>query len=227
MDNLKKINKLLSQPNAIVRHADSLVQLLHEFTVFYDDPVSVIGKEDESDDYRLIVFNLLRSYNDKSNTITTNLPYDLELLGARMIKILLRKPVNRASLGRVGMIAILNSLKCQVNMRNLAAAEICNAILNSCYDILNVNILLDEGAIPSLLGILNTTKDAKLQSSILGVLQGVFYTSKGRNIVRSNTDVSTRINIIYSCIFYTNYRYTINDAHMHTVNRQLLQLFVI
>ena len=167
MEYLVTINKLLSQPMALSRNTDSLLQLLKLCTDYFEDPLSILGSEGEQDELRPLLSNVLRGKEGSSNSdfakLNNDLACEFEILGARLLKILLRKPANRSSLGKFGMTSIITSLKSQVVARNRAANEICNVLLNSCYDGANVPMFIDEGGVAPLIDLLCSTNDSKLQ----------------------------------------------------------------
>ena len=185
MEFLKHLNKLLLQPNSIIRNYEVLLKLMKEFTESFEDPNSLFGDTDVVDDLRPILSNLLRKNDNGASTI----PIELELLGARIIKILLRKPINRTNLGMYGISTIVQALKRQVDDRTIASVEICNIILNCCYEGSNVNLCIDEGGLEPLILLLKSTRDMRLQSSALGALQGICFVPLGRQTVRFNTEI--------------------------------------
>jgi len=185
MEFLKQLNKLLQQPNSIVRNYEVLLKLMKEFTDNFEDPTLLFGDSDVVDDLKPIMSNLLR----KNENLTSTIPIELELLGARIIKILLRKPINRTNFGKYGISAIIHALKRQVNDRTVASVEICNIILNCCYEGSNVNLYIDEGGLEPLVLLLKSTRDIRLQSSALGALQGICFVPLGRQTVRFDTEL--------------------------------------
>jgi len=185
MEFLKQLNKLLQQPNSIVRNYENLLALTKEFTESFEDPTLLFGDIDVVDDLRPIISNLLRKNDNGASTI----PIELELLGARIIKILLRKPINRSNFGKYGVSATVHALKRQVDDRTIASVEICNIILNCCYEGSNVNLYIDEGGLEPLVLLLKSTRDMRLQSSALGALQGICFVPLGRQTVRFDTEI--------------------------------------
>lgn len=168
------VNKLLSQPNALVRNFDALVESISTFLSQYDDIACNFGNHSSADDIKPLLTSLRE-----------NMPAKLEILVARMIKMLLRKQINRNSINKQGILAVVCALQRQVANRTIAAAEIANVVLNTCYDGANVVSFLEEGGMPLLLRLLET-RDENVQASVLGAIQGVCFVPLGRQAVRSN-----------------------------------------
>jgi hypothetical protein len=184
MEYLSAFNRLIAQPNALTRNREAIVENGLAFSKEYEDPNKIAGDPTIPEDMRPL-FNLLR---------TASLPVDIEILTARMIKILLRKMANRMSIGAFGMSSILSALHRQASgaNRNAAASEIGSMVLNTCYDGANVLEFLEGGGVPLLVNMLRS-RDPGIQVSVLGALQGVCFVPSGRQIVRQDADVIATI----------------------------------
>jgi len=122
---------------------------------------------------------LLNAIND----FTINV--ELRFLFVKVLKILLRKSVNRAALGKNGVSLIVRSMNTVTTERhNLISAEMCNLVLNAVYDGKNVQHLIDVEGIRSLFRLLETFHDT-IQASALGAIQGVCFVPLGRKHIRT------------------------------------------
>jgi hypothetical protein len=99
----------------------------------------------------------------------------------QILKILLRKPVNRQALGVFGVEAIAGVLTMTSSPEVLS--ECANVILNMCYDHRNVALFLDAGGLALLLPLV-VSAEAACQASSLGALQSILYTRRGRDEAR-------------------------------------------
>lgn len=185
MENLVILNRLLCQPEAIMRHKSEILNVLEAFTDHFSDPSKKLGSND-SDDMRSL-YCILRTAS----------PHDVELLCARMIKILLRKTGNRTVIGAFGMSSIVKALLRQSERLTPPAAELGNVVLNACYisENDNIRLFLEEGGLPPLLTLLRS-RDVKVQGSALGALQGICYVQYGRQALRQIIDAIPKI-----CLF--------------------------
>jgi hypothetical protein len=182
MNNLHLINNLLNQPNTFSRNFEQIVFLAEEFLSYYECNSSIVGDQSLPDEIR----PLLAAISDGSNII----PSVAEVLLAAMLKILLRKTANRLSLGKIGMTAIVRALnRIQADRNNIATAEMCNVVLNTCYDAVNVQLLLDlDGVVPMIRFLRG--RDNTITSSALGAIQGICYVPSGRQYIRQDCNVS-------------------------------------
>lgn len=181
MDSLAQINALLNQPNTFSRNLAQISQLAHTFTVLYEAKESSLAEIDTADDLRPI----LATVGDPAAVI----PVDVDTLIATILKVLMRKPVNRLALGKYGMTAIIRSLNRIQTEKNIpAAAEMCNVVLNTCYDGANVQLLIELDGMTPLLRFLKSREVPVLCSS-LGALQGLCYVPRGRQCLRQNLKV--------------------------------------
>jgi hypothetical protein len=189
MDSLAQINALLNQPNTFSRNLAQIVQLAHNFTLLYESKESSLAEIDTADDLRPI----LATVGDPAAVI----PVDVDTLIATILKVLLRKPVNRLALGKYGMTAIIRSLNRIQTEKNIpAAAEMCNVVLNTCYDGANVQLLIELDGMTPLLRFLKSREVPVLCSS-LGALQGLCYVPRGRQCLRQNLKVCSHL---YICL---------------------------
>ena len=116
---------------------------------------------------------------------------EIELLFASVLKILLRKQVNRDAVGKIGFNAIIQCLSRQ-SLNSTSAAELGNAVLNACFDSNNVILYLNEGGLTPLLFLLRSS-DVLIQASVLGALQGICFTPAGKYSMRSNVEALSAI----------------------------------
>jgi hypothetical protein len=79
---------------------------------------------------------------------------ELLALAVRAIKIITRKADNRARFLPAHIKAIVARLERPIN--NKIASEAANCILNVCYERQNVDICLDVGAVPPLVGFISS-----------------------------------------------------------------------
>lgn len=181
MEHLVILNRLLCQPEAILRHKSAILSALEAFTDYYSEPSKKLSSD--PDDMRSL-FGVIRNVA----------PHDIELLSARSIKILLRKSSNRTSVGKFGMNCIVKALMRQSERLTPPAAELGNVVLNACYacENDNIGIFLDEGGLVPLLSLLRS-RDVKVQGSALGALQGICYVQPGRQALRQIPDAIAKI----------------------------------
>lgn len=181
MDLLPLINRLVSQPNGLSRNKDDVKSKLIAFSERLSDPSAELGSEASPDDLR----PLLTALGEGGCALTV----DLELSVARTLKILLRKPVNRDSLGKFGVRCIVQALMRQAQRVTAATPEIGNTTLNACYNGANVMLFLEEGCMAPLLQLLKA-RDTAVQRSTLGALQSLCFVSWGRMALLTEGDVS-------------------------------------
>ena len=103
----------------------------------------------------------------------------------KTFKILLRKLGNRRAVNQRlvrDLVYIMES--CMNGNKDVLAMECANVCLNLCYEIDNVELLVDSGGIVPLTYFLNACNDVKLQASAAGALQSICFQSYGRGAVR-------------------------------------------
>lgn len=184
MDLLATLNCLLNQPNTFERNVERILSVAQDFVSLYENKDSIVGDVYSTDDIR----PLLAAVGDPSARI----PCEAEVVLATILKVLLRKATNRLALGKYGMNAIIKSLNRIQSARNIpAAAEMCNVILNTCYDGVNVQLLIELDGVNPLLRLLRSRETAVLCST-LGALQGLCYVPLGRQNLRQNAKVMIR-----------------------------------
>lgn len=108
-----------------------------------------------------------------------------------MLKILLRKEVNRRGLGRMGVQLLVGALERQAAAASAspAAAELGNVVINTCYNgDSNVRTLIECNGLPPLLQLLRA-RDLDVVQSVLGALQGICFVPFGRQHVRADFEV--------------------------------------
>lgn len=181
MNALAQLNSLLNQPDTFIRNAVQLTNVAQVFIAAHEDKGCITGELGSTDEFRPV----LAAIGDPSAVI----PADLDILMSTILKVLLRKATNRLSLGKYGMTAIIRSLNRIQNLKNIpAAAEMCNVILNTCYEGVNVHLLIELDGVAPLLQFLKCKETAILCSS-LGALQGMCYVPRGRQYLRQNPKV--------------------------------------
>ena len=184
VDCLTQVNALLNQPNTFSRNSEHIICLVSLFLDSYEHlDAAAYGDNSYSDELR----PLLATIGDP----TAIIPFDVDIVLAKMMKVLLRKGPNRASLGKNGMTSIIKSIQ-RIQAKSadniIAAAEMCNAILNSCYDGANVKVLIEQDGVRPILRFLKYD-DTAVIAGALGVLQGVCYVPVGRQYVRQDGKV--------------------------------------
>lgn len=188
MDTLSQINGLLNQPHTFQRNIEQLLVLSQIFVSFHEGREYGTGELSlsESDELRPV----LAAIGDTSATI----PVEMDLVLASVLKILLRKSSNRLSLGKFGMSAIIKGLsRVHLEKNSSASAEMCNVILNTCYDGVNVQLLIELEGVSLLMRILKS-RDQDILRSVLGALQGLCYEPRGRQSLRQ--EVKVRISFL-------------------------------
>lgn len=102
------------------------------------------------------------------------------LLLFRALKILSRKQDNRLRFGTWGLRAVVSALVNPLN--NRIAAEGANVLLNVCYEIVNVEALLNTPGVQQLLLFL-IEEDEELQANAAGAIQSICFQEDGRRHV--------------------------------------------
>jgi len=176
MDSLEGINSLLNQPNTFSRNLEEIIDASQCFMRLYEGKNTAFGDVDKCDELRPMLATL--------GAPSAVIPFEVDILLARMLKILLRKAANRLSLGKTGILSIIRSLtRIQKQKNGLALAEMCNVVLNTCYDSENVKLLIEVDGVAPILSFLNS-KEVPVLSSALGALQGLCYVPQGRHSLR-------------------------------------------
>lgn len=184
MDNLSEINRWLSQPDGIRRNYDVLMEAMREFLVRNKNSGFQSEPDKEPDEMRPLLAS-----------ISLDMSTDMEMMVAKITKILLRAPTNRRALGRAGLAVLVQWLHRQTHTRTIAAGEIANVILNACYNGENVSIFVEVGGVGPLC-ILLRSRDVNVVASALGALQGICYVPVGRYAVRQDMEVSWNIFVL-------------------------------
>ena len=188
-DSLTSINLLLNQPNTFQRNFNSIIELSTNFIELYESKDSNYGDKSKADELR----PLLATISDTSIIV----PIEIDIIIARILKVLLRKSVNRIALGKHGISAMIKSIqRIQHGQNTIAAAEMCNVMLNACYDGINVQLLIEQDGVETITKLLKSN-DSMLISSVLGVLQGLCYVPFGRQTIRQDAKVEIYIYIYY------------------------------
>ena len=185
MESFNAFNRILSQPDATTRNKEALLLALQAFSDTFVDPETKFGKQNEADNLKPLL-----------SLIMHDIPIDIEILAAKVIKILLRKPQNRVTLGRSGVGSIVRALHRQEERLTSSAAEIGNVVLNTCYEGDNIDSFIEENGIPPLLNLLYSNDD-KVIASALGAIQGLCFISSGRRAIRSVPNVTLMYITIY------------------------------
>lgn len=177
MSFLVQINRLISLPNGIMENKVNICRLVTEF-VNEDESGNAVGSANGVDEMRPLLA-ILR----------TGAPGEFEVLFARILKILLRRQVNREALGKQGITCVIHSLTRQVTEIGTAATEIGNMLLNAFYHQANVSLFVAEGGLPPLISLLRVSIDHNVLASVLGAMQGVCFTRQGKVAFRSEKEV--------------------------------------
>jgi hypothetical protein len=133
MNHLDQINNLFKRPNAVTRHYDDLLNLMLLFNECYLNPSVQIGS-DSADEMRPIF-----------SAFSEEMPVELEIQTAKMIKVLLRKQSNRSNIGKYGLNAV-------IKVMFTYTFDFDKFILLACYymfkineSLINLNILYTKG----------------------------------------------------------------------------------
>lgn len=185
MEYLEEINRLLSIPNGLSNSRDAIYKSAVKFVQKLEKPGSDLGDKMKVDEMRPIL----------SSVRTIGCSIDMECCFAIILKILLRKAVNRDAVGKFGMNAIVQWLGRQGLLASPVTPELGNVILNACFDSNNVMLFLNEGGMRPLLFLLRS-QETLIQSSILGALQGICFTAAGKYHMRTCGDA------IHSIVLY-------------------------
>eukprot|EP01038_Epipyxis_sp_PR26KG_P004728 gene4728-6633_t len=188
MVDIVSINSSLNQPQALTRNKTVIQQLCEQFVRQYEHTDTICGSELQADELRPLLGSL-----SMDGTSTSVIPIELELIMVKTLKILLRKMANRLSLGKAGVTSILQILQRQLTQRNLTSlCEMCNTVLNACYNGVNVQHFIELDAMRLLLACLRS-QEYKLQSSALGAIQAFCYVAPGRQSIRQNRQYIDKI----------------------------------
>lgn len=191
-DAYRGVISLLSQPNAFTKNAVQLDSFIQQFISLHDDVETGSITGAQIDDTRQLFAAMLMQ----------PVPSNIEIGLISMVKILLRKSSNRNDLKKAQMSIIIQKLKQLLSDKNLVAtAELCNVILNACYDGCNIQLLLECEGLKQLLRVLtvcytrvlvrgvDNSAHFKLVSSVLGAIQGVCYVPLGRQYIRQEIQI--------------------------------------
>jgi hypothetical protein len=105
----------------------------------------------------------------------------LQQLFAQVLKVAFRKASNRV-IGREGVAILVSAIQQEGGAE--FAAELCNALLNLCFNTSNVAILVELQSVHVLMSFLRSPH-ARLRAAALGTLQSICYVAVGRKAVRS------------------------------------------
>ena len=159
-----KLNALISQPLALERHLDKIIVVVQDFIGKYDvidsKAKAVNMQERTADEIR----PLIQAIKQSIPSAESNLNVEVENLYqfVKVFKILLRKQVNRVNLNKTGVIVIVQLLKYGNSINhNMLRAELCNIVLNMCYEPANIRFFLDENGLILLLSNISS-RDGRL-----------------------------------------------------------------
>mmetsp|Transcript_30753 Transcript_30753/g.40623 ORF Transcript_30753/g.40623 Transcript_30753/m.40623 type:complete len:319 (+) Transcript_30753:176-1132(+) len=186
MYSLEEINKILRAPQAFETRKEKLMSCLEEFLVANIDPKKSPNLSSGVDDLTL-VFDVLGSEVFRRSDLLVPL--------LKVMKILMRKPENRASVLDAQMANLVLVLSAPPSM--VAAREAANVILNMCYDSQNVVMFVQQGGARALVP-LTQSPDINLQGSALGALQSVSYQKEGRSALREIGAISLVCSLLES-----------------------------
>ena len=104
LTSLSLINKLLSQPAGYTRHLEQLTVLFTSFITEFSNPLQInITSTTTATQATVTDIEKIDPFVSLLSTLKEdNVNPQLEVLIAKSIKILLRKPINRASMGKLG-----------------------------------------------------------------------------------------------------------------------------
>lgn len=181
---LAVINRLLSQPDGINRNKDSLIGEMKAFVDLYHNSMDI---STECEEIRPLLL-----------TLEVDITVEIEIFLAKVLKILLRSPLNRKSIGKSGMSSIVRCLERHARLvRGVVTGEIGNVVLNACYNGENVDLFVETGGIEPLCQLL-MTGDLSVVACILGAIQGICYVPAGRFAIRRYCTV---IDYVYAGYF--------------------------
>jgi hypothetical protein len=193
MESFVAVNKILRKPFCTTQHAQELKRLLNEFIDENDEgSTNFQNHSTEVDDLRPLLSCL------EENAI----PPELDSLCTKMLKILLRKNVNRISLNELGLRTVVIVLRRQLKLRGFALVDVCNVITNACFDANNAQVFVEEGGLDLTMSmLLGASKDnAQLLTALLSALQTMCYIPMGRRAVILNRQTLARISDCLSCV---------------------------
>ena len=203
-DYLSCLNGFLNQPNTFDRNLNNILLIGGKIVEDFDDKDKIYGDAARVDELRPILAAIAGSASTQELP-----PLEADLLLAKILKVLLRKPVNRLSLGKNGLTTLVRSLnRLHAERKGIVAAEMCNVILNTCYDGANVQLFLEvEGLKPLVL--LLRSRDPVVLASALGVIQGLCYVPSGRQRMRQETKVFNTSSVKYFGVRIANFGSTL------------------
>lgn len=179
---LNDINSFLSQPNAVSRDTHTFLDLAMKFIYAFEEKDRDFGEDSKSDELRPI----LALVGDS----TAKFSVEIELVMAKVLKILLRKKSNRDALQKSGVVSLIRCLNRLSLMKRIEpAAEMCNVILNACYDGANVQYFIESEGIKPLSSFIKSI-NTQLQSCAVGAIQGLCYVPIGRQSVRNDPNIT-------------------------------------
>ncbi|GLC41505.1 hypothetical protein PLESTM_001203200 [Pleodorina starrii] len=117
------------------------------------------------------------------------------LLLFRALKILSRKQQNRLKFGAAGLRAVVSALVNPIN--NRVAAEGANVLLNVCYEVSNVEALLETPGVQQLLLFL-MEEDEELQANAAGAIQSICFQEEGRRHVHKKGGITVLATLLTS-----------------------------
>ncbi|CAM9231079.1 unnamed protein product, partial [Choristocarpus tenellus] len=167
---------------AVENNVNGIAAAIRDFLGVNLDPASSPNRQTEArinlavDDMAAIFVVLSSDCLPENSTL---------LLLLQVLKVLLRKQVNRKAMGKQGVQAVTNLLKS-------ITCECANVILNMCYDRENVDLFLEVDGVRALVPLINS-KDEKMQASGLGALQSVCFERAGREVARADVGVIRRV----------------------------------
>jgi hypothetical protein len=179
MESLNAVNRVLRKPFCTTQHAVELKKLLNEFLIENEEGSSNFQNDSvEVDDLRPLLSCLEEA----------DIPSEIDVLGTKMLKVLLRKDVNRRSLNDLGVRTILVICRRQMKVKGQSLLDICSVITNSCFDASNAYMFIEEGGMEMLLPIL-AARDVLLLTALLSAFQALCYIPTGRRVLMLNKQV--------------------------------------
>lgn len=181
METIRILVSYLTQPSEIIKQNQTRIidSCKHLCSEYENNSDATIGDNQSGDPLKPLLTAICESV----------LPAEVRFLLVKVLKILLRKELNRTSLGKNGIVSIVKCMALANSERHhLLCAEVCNLVLNAIYDGRNVQFFVEAEGIPILFAFLDS-REERVQSSALGAIQGVCYVPNGRKQIRSSKKV--------------------------------------
>ncbi|CAM9423524.1 unnamed protein product [Discosporangium mesarthrocarpum] len=187
MATIDAINRLLRQPRGVENNPTGIAKAIQQFLGVNRDPENSPNRLNEAEDDMAAIFVTLSLECLRHNALL--------MMILKVLKVLLRKQVNRRAMGRPGVLAVTNLLKSPCLA--IAVCECANVVLNMCYDKANVEHFLQVDGIDALVPLINS-QDESIQASGLGALQSVCFEKPGREAAREVSIIGPVVRLLQS-----------------------------